>query len=147
MRRTVATLIALVAGLAICTPATASAAPATHCTLRLETGVVTCGARLAAVTNNDVIIGRVFDDQNYGGSSFTITGSHPCKDGNGRDFGVQLAKYGWANRISSLQAWGNCWLNLYSGPNYNGDHDGEFKADTPYVGPLMDKRTQSIGFD
>lgn len=146
MRRTVATLIALVAGLAICTPAMASAAPVSHCALRIETGAMTCGARPAAVANNDVIIGRFFDDQNYGGDSLTIWGPHPCKNGNGRDFNVRLSG-AWVNRISSLQAWGNCWINLYSGPNFNGDHDGEYKSDTSYVGPLMDNRTQSIGFD
>jgi hypothetical protein len=46
-----------------------------------------------------------------------------------------------------VQAWANCWLQLYSGANYNGDHDGPFKNDTAYVGPRLDKRTKSIGFD
>ncbi|MFD8500194.1 peptidase inhibitor family I36 protein [Amycolatopsis sp. NPDC059657] len=121
---------------------------------------MTCSTRMAAQPNGGaqpnsadragggrVIIGRVFEDQDFRGRSFTITAAHPCWDGNGRDWSVQLAKYGWANRISSVQAWGNCWLNLYSGPNLNGQHDGPYKTDTPYVGPQLDKRAQSIGFD
>ncbi|MFD8493085.1 peptidase inhibitor family I36 protein [Amycolatopsis sp. NPDC059657] len=94
-----------------------------------------------------MVIGRVFEDQDFHGASYTFMGPHPCKNGNGKDFSVKLANYKWANRISSVEAWGNCWLYLYTGANLDGKKDGPYKSDTPYVGPQLDKRAQSIAFD
>lgn len=149
----VAILLATCGGLGLCVPAVATAAEVTSCAVNVETGAEACSPRMAAQrslpaqVNGTVIIGKVFSDQDFHGASYTFTGSHPCKSGDGRDFNIRLAPMHWENRISSLQTWGNCWINLYSGANFDGQHDGEFKVDTPYIGPQLDKRTRSIGFD
>lgn len=93
----------------------------------------------------DIIQGTVFENADYGGSSLTIVGPALCEKDGVVNWQYDLTD-DWKNRITSVQAWGNCWLWLYPEPGLNGDRDGPFKENTPNIGDFMNDRTQSIGF-
>ncbi|WP_246102470.1 hypothetical protein [Streptomyces piniterrae] len=95
--------------------------------------------------NGDVIIGTFFTDKDYGGTTLTLTGSHPCRGNGASDFAVNLDE--WSDVISSVQPWANCWINLFSEANLGGDRDGPIKAPTPDIGPFMNDRARSVRFD
>lgn len=94
----------------------------------------------------DVIGATVFDEERYGGASLTIYNAGLCDgDADDVDFKIDLAD-DWKDKISSIQPWGNCTLNLYSEPGEGGDRDGPFDELTPDIGDLMDNKTKSISF-
>jgi hypothetical protein len=95
---------------------------------------------------SNVIGATVFEDTKYGGATLTITNTALCDgDADDVDFKIDLAD-DWKDKISSIQPWGNCTLNLFSEPGQGGDRDGPFDELTPNVGNVMDNRTQSISF-
>ncbi|WP_157357276.1 hypothetical protein [Amycolatopsis nigrescens] len=147
--------LTLTAAMTTAQPAGAETAGAEHCALNSASGEQACFATFTeAVTYashgrftaaGDVIQGTFFDNRDYGGDSLTIWGPKPCvKDGK-VNWQHDLED-GWKNRISSAQAWGNCWLWLYPEPNLGGERDGPFKENAAWVGEMLDDRTQSIGF-
>ncbi|GAB3294786.1 hypothetical protein [Parasphingorhabdus pacifica] len=137
-------------------PATAGAAPegSEHCNLDVRTGEQRCFAttraavedaqQLTARAADDVIQATVFSDRDYGGDSLTVYGSGLCEKDGWVDYQLNLGDE-WKDRVSSVQPWGKCWIWLYPEPDLGGDRDGPFKENTPYVGDLLNDRTQSIG--
>jgi hypothetical protein len=95
---------------------------------------------------SSVIGATVFEDTRYGGASLTITNTALCDgDADDVDFKIDLSD-DWKDKISSIQPWGNCTLNLYSEPGQSGDRDGPFDELTPNLGDVMDNKTKSISF-
>ncbi|WP_314177421.1 hypothetical protein [Streptomyces winkii] len=104
----------------------------------------------SGVTTQDegggIIGATVFEDTKYGGASLTITNTELCDgDADDVDFKIDLGD-DWKDKISSIQPWGNCTLNLYSEAGQSGDRDGPFDELTPDIGDVMDDRTKSISF-
>jgi hypothetical protein len=98
----------------------------------------------AAADGGEIIAATLFDDQDYGGSSYTVTAGAPCKKDGLIEWQIDLPE-DWQNRVSSVQPWGNCWIWLYPELGLNGDRDGPFDQNTPYVGAQLDNRTKSVG--
>lgn len=119
-------------------------AEATGETRRGETPVASSG--VSTKDESSVIGATVFEDTRYGGASLTITNTALCDgDADDVDFKIDLAD-DWKDKISSIQPWGNCTLNLYSEAEQGGDRDGPFDELTPDLGNVMDNRTKSISF-
>ncbi|WP_233221736.1 hypothetical protein [Streptomyces carminius] len=95
--------------------------------------------------NGDLIQGTLFEHENYGGATFTVYGEAPCPDNGKVDYSIDLPD-DWKDIVTSVQPWANCWIWLYPEPGLNGDRDGPFKENTPYVGSFMNDRTESVGF-
>jgi hypothetical protein len=93
----------------------------------------------------DIIAATIFEDTKYGGDTLTITNTALCESDDEVDFQIDLDEK-WKNKISSVQPWGRCTLNLYSEPGLGGERDGPFGELTPNIGDVMDDRTQSISF-
>ncbi|MCA1186366.1 MULTISPECIES: hypothetical protein [unclassified Saccharopolyspora] len=134
---------------------TTDAAPARHCAFHADTGQQHCfdtlaeatgsaGAAAADTRDGEVVQGTLFDEENYGGDSFTIYGSGLCEKDGWVDYQIDLPD-DWKDRVTSVQPWGDCWIWLYPEPGLGGDRDGPFKENTAYVGDLMNDRTQSVG--
>jgi hypothetical protein len=102
-------------------------------------------AALRTELAGDILQGTFFEDDNFGGDSLTITGESLCPKDGVVNFQYNLDG-SWKDRISSVQAWGNCWLWLYPGPDLSGDRDGPFKENHSSIGGYMNDRTESIGF-
>jgi hypothetical protein len=93
-----------------------------------------------------IISATIFKDTKYGGGSLTITNAELCDgDADDVDFQIDLDDE-WKKKVSSIQPWGNCTLNLFSEPGLGGERDGPFADLTPNLGDVMDNRTQSISF-
>lgn len=92
----------------------------------------------------EIIAATLFDDQGFGGGSYTVTAGAPCKKDGLIEWQIDLPEE-WRDRISSVQPWGNCWIWLYPELGLNGDRDGPFKENGTYVGPRLDNRTTSVG--
>lgn len=100
--------------------------------------------RVAAA--GEVIQGTFFDNRDFGGASFTVTGAGLC-DGSDGVINYEFTFPGdWFNRISSVQPWASCKIWLYPDANLTGDRDGPFTANTGWIGEFMDDRTDSVGF-
>lgn len=135
--------------------AVASADSESHCSLNAQTGERHCfstvdravndAQRITTRSADEVIQGTVFDNRDYGGESLTIYGSGLCEKNDQVDYSLNLPEE-WKNRVSSVQPWGGCWIWLYPETDLGGDRDGPFKENTPFVGDLLDDRTQSVGF-
>ncbi|WBQ04707.1 hypothetical protein [Kribbella sp. CA-293567] len=94
----------------------------------------------------EVIQGTFFDNRDYGGDSFTVTGAGLC-DGSDGVINYQFTfPPEWHNRISSVQPWASCKIWLYPEADLNGDRDGPFKVNTGWIGTMLDDRTVSVGF-
>jgi hypothetical protein len=100
--------------------------------------------RLASVRTaaGNVITATAFDGSNYGGDSLTMVGARPCVKNDRVDWWYDLGPLGWANRISSVQPWANCWIWLYP---ESGNREGPFKGNTPDVGNYIDNRAIRVG--
>lgn len=66
---------------------------------------------------SNTIIGTVYSDANYSGSTFTWWGSTGCL---GVTFGIAVLSSGWDNQISSARAANGCWVTLYNTVTYGG---------------------------
>ncbi|MFC4493784.1 hypothetical protein ACFPA8_06510 [Streptomyces ovatisporus] len=111
------------------------------------------GADAAPLASSDttqgegnVMAATLFADPQYGGGSLTVKNTELCDgDADDVDFEIDLAEE-WRNKISAVQPWGNCTLNLYSETGLGGDRDGPFDELTPDIGDALDDRSQSISF-
>ncbi|WP_181765462.1 hypothetical protein [Streptomyces albidus (ex Kaewkla and Franco 2022)] len=93
----------------------------------------------------DIIAATIFKNTKYGGGSLTITNTALCESDDEVDFQIDLDE-SWKNKVSSIQPWGRCTLNLFSEPGLGGERDGPFDELTPNIGDAMDNRAQSISF-
>ncbi|MCI2417142.1 hypothetical protein MOQ72_06890 [Saccharopolyspora sp. K220] len=148
--RRAALMIAVVLAAAIPGTALAQAAPPgkRHCSFHLSSGEYFCFATRQQAAERaeagEVIQATLFDEQNFGGDSFTVYGEAPCEKDGVVNYQLNLPD-DWKNRISSAQPWANCAIWLYPEPDLGGERDGPFEENTGYVGDLMNDRTQSIG--
>ncbi|MFR9730907.1 hypothetical protein ACL03H_16910 [Saccharopolyspora sp. MS10] len=126
-----------------------------HCTFEVGSGQQHCFGSLAEATasaerrtadarDGEVVQATLFDEENYGGASFTIYGAGLCEKDGKVEYQLDLPD-DWKNRVSSVQPWANCWVWLYPEPDLGGDRDGPFEENTGYVGDLMNDRAQSVG--
>ncbi|HWM38279.1 MAG TPA: hypothetical protein VNS49_14300 [Streptomyces sp.] len=100
---------------------------------------------LATQGEGGIMAATLFEDTQYGGGSLTITHTSLCESDDDVDFQIDLDDE-WKDKISAVQPWGNCTLNLYSEPGLGGERDGPFDELTPNIGDALDNRTQSISF-
>ncbi|WP_169053782.1 peptidase inhibitor family I36 protein [Agromyces sp. H66] len=86
-------------------------------------------------TASSIVLGTVYADVNYGGSSYTMWGSSGCA---GVTFGFASLSGGWDTRISSARAANGCWVTLYKATNYGGEKL-TCTPNCPSVGTLNDQ--------
>ncbi|QKV73929.1 hypothetical protein [Amycolatopsis sp. Hca4] len=96
----------------------------------------------AAIASGVPVIGAViFDGYDYTGSSYTFMVAKPCVKDNKVDYAWSFNPRYWQNKVSSVQAWANCWIWLYNGQQ---DRFGPWKADSPRLDPAIDNRSMAI---
>ena len=78
----------------------------------------------------DIIAATIFKNTKYGGGSMTITNTALCESDDGVDLQIDLDE-SWKNKVSSIQPWGRCTLNLFSEPGLGGERDGPFENGDP----------------
>lgn len=166
MKAIFAALVVAVASVAVpvagASPALADE-PVTHCWQDLESGaggcfdtyaeVLTDIALHAAVPRGDtadgitplstVIIGQVFEDANYGGSSFTFTASGDCDTNVDVDWELSAMPSGWNDRVSSFKSFGQCATKIWQDVGYGGSSYG-FVVNSTYVGATLNDQASSI---
>ncbi|QDZ15894.1 hypothetical protein [Humibacter ginsenosidimutans] len=119
-------------GKTIVTAATGASAPA----------AVSRAAVAAASTS--YLLGRLYDDQNYGGSYLELYGSGSgCTSSNG--FGFANIGSAWYGRVSSFRGYSNCEVKIFSSTSYGGSSYG-FYASSSYVGSAMNDKARSVQF-
>ncbi|NEA35032.1 hypothetical protein [Streptomyces sp. SID13031] len=161
-------VLALSAAFPVISPAQAAPPPAQHC-VGNSGGLTQCfgtlaealdsarsqvaaknarpaAAKSAQLAQGEVIQGTFFENRDYGGASYTVVGAGLC-DGSDGVINYQFNfPPEWVNKISSVQPWANCKIWLYPQADLNGDRDGPFKANTGWIGTMLDDRTASVGF-
>ncbi|GGV36625.1 peptidase inhibitor family I36 protein [Streptomyces spectabilis] len=90
-----------------------------------------------------MIIGIVYKDWNYGGESWTLTADSGCADNQAGDWFLDTLTGGWERSISSLIPAGNCWMQLFEDPHYQGT-EKTYKGSAPYVGDAMNDKARSV---
>ena len=136
----IVTATAAALAVALTTVGPASAAPrGTHCWQDVESHAGACYNTYAAVLTDiarhaalpragsvgggvssegitplsTVIIGQVFEDLNYGGSSFTFTASSDCDTNADVDWELSAMPSGWNDRVSSFKSFGQCATRIW----------------------------------
>lgn len=74
-------------------------------------------ARAAFGTLGSVVLGTVYKDVNYGGSSLTYWGASGC---SGVTYGYPTVAAEWSSGISSVRASNSCWVTVYASVSYGG---------------------------
>lgn len=173
MRSTHAAAAALGAALLMIGAAPASAADVDrHCWYDLETGLSGChdtyaevlddltaeagaatsyatdGASAATASGGvvalaSVALGTVYEDLNYGGSSYTFTASSDCDSNADVDWQLSSMPSGWNDRVSSFKSFGQCATRIWADTGYSGSSYG-FVANSTYVGSTMNDQASSI---
>lgn len=103
------------------------------------------GAQASVKEPSDVVIGTLFTDRRYGGSSITLWGSRPCKNDDKADFYFNLPKK-WNHKVSSVQGWARCDIVLHSHPYLEGVESPVLKDLTPVISGQWDNLAESIEF-
>ena len=135
-----------------------------HCWLDVETSAGQCFAtyaevlaQLDALESEDsqeslsdlvspaasVVIGQVFEDASYGGSSYTFTASSGCDTNADVDWQVSSMPSGWNDRVTSFKSFNQCATRIWSDTGYSGNSYG-FVANSTNVGATMNDQTSSI---
>lgn len=102
---------------------------------------VTQSASRDATAMSSVVIGTVYSDANYGGSTYTLYGTGTC---SGVTYGFSSLTGGWDSIISSAKAASGCWVTLYKATNYGGEKLN-CTPGCPSIGSLNDQ-VRSIVF-
>lgn len=99
-------------------------------------------AKIAATAAAPYVLGTWFQDANYGGSSYLVTGNTDCDTNADVDYQIGTMPPGWNDQISSFKSYGLCatriWENTFSGASYG------FYVNSSYVGDAMNDRASSI---
>ena len=90
-----------------------------------------------------VILGQVFEDANYGGSSYTFTASSGCDTNADVDWQVSSMPSGWNDRVTSFKSFNDCATRIWSDTGYSGSTYG-FVVNSTNVGTTMNDQTSSI---
>ncbi|BAU87307.1 hypothetical protein SLA_6440 [Streptomyces laurentii] len=88
------------------------------------------------------VLGTVYSDKDFGGSSLSLLGSLGC--------GFRYPEFanlydGWNDSISSTAS-GQCDVTLYQHANFIG-FSQTFRGNVPYVGDAMNDQASSVSFD
>ncbi|HEY3548770.1 MAG TPA: hypothetical protein VGK17_22075 [Propionicimonas sp.] len=92
--------------------------------------------------SNSFIIGKLFDDINYGGGSYEILASGPCASGTPTWYLNDVGS-AWYGRVSSFQGYSNCNVTIYEGTYQTGAQLGPLSY-SAWVGAAMNDRTKSV---
>ena len=80
----------------------------------------------------------IYDDINYGGGSFVMTGNNPgCTDGSSYGF-VSLSAIGWRGRVSSFKSFTGCRTAVFDLEYYGGASYG-YTTQASQLGAMNDK--------
>lgn len=90
-----------------------------------------------------VALGTVYEDLNYGGSSYTFTASSGCDSNADVDWQLSSMPSGWNDRVSSFKSFGQCATRIWADTGYSGSSYG-FVANSTYVGSTMNDQASSI---
>jgi hypothetical protein len=123
---------AAVAGLVVAAaPAVAAPAPAlNHCVGNIETGVQKCYATLDEAwrlgTGERVPAVKLvtfYDGFNYSSASYTVNGPSACTESTSTpDYShPNMGRFGWNDRVSSVDTFSNCDVWFSSDINYEGE--------------------------
>lgn len=124
---------------AVFTAAPASAAKSCH--ISISTGKFTCGNADSIRKSSDVIGAKVFTNPDFNGDSLTIWMPRPCKK-DGKYEGMISLGTDFANKISSVQGWANCWVWLHF---RDGNREGPYQDNAPDVGSSANDRAVEVG--
>jgi len=98
----------------------------------------------AAVASTSYLLGRLYDDQNYGGSYLELYGSGSgCTSSNG--FGFTNIGSAWYGRVSAFRGYSGCKVKIFANTGYSGASYG-FYASSSYVGSAMNDKAKSVQF-
>ncbi|MFF6971211.1 MULTISPECIES: hypothetical protein [Streptomyces] len=87
----------------------------------------------------------LFEDANYGGSSYINYGPGGCRDdGFWNGHHDNLSQVNFNDRTSSLKTASNCYVELFSAAYFQGARQF-YTADTSYVGNAMNDQASSFG--
>ncbi len=171
VNRALALSLAGIVGVIALTPAPAAAVePETHCWMDLDSGETGCYSSFAlvvdalsegtvevaadAITVTDAqraaitplstfIIGQVFADASYAGSSYTFYTSGDCDTNADVDWNVASMPTGWNDRVTSFKSFGQCATRIWQDTSYGGASYG-FYVNSTNVGATMNDETSSI---
>lgn len=83
-----------------------------------------------------VAISTVYDDINYGGTSFTM--AYSGANCAAYTYGIpDLSDYRWTGRVSAFKSYNGCRTALFSGTNYTGSTYG-YQTNAPSLGSFND---------
>jgi hypothetical protein len=94
-------------------------------------------------TLSTVVIGQVFEDANYGGSSYTFTASADCDTNADVDWELSSMPSGWNDRVSSFKSFGQCATKIWHDVSFAGTSYG-FVVNSTYVGATLNDEASSI---
>lgn len=101
-----------------------------------------------AVAASDIVISIEYDlrDHDETGGTLIWRGDKECSTRT-TDVDYEISSYSvsapaWVNRITSYQAFGNCWTKHFENANFGGASVG-FHGSRTYIGAAMDNRTSS----
>lgn len=87
------------------------------------------------------VLATIYDDQNYGGGSYTFTDTHSTTcDSYSYTFNTMPG--GWDDRVSSFKAYGSCKMRLSENANQGGRSVGPVASKT-YVGDTLNDKASS----
>jgi hypothetical protein len=113
-------------------------------TIVTASGGLTTLARSAVSPSTSYLLGRLYDDKNYGGSYLELYGSGSgCTASNG--FGFANIGSSWYGRVSAFRGYSGCRVKIFSSTSYGGSSYG-FYASSSYVGSAMNDRARSVQF-
>jgi len=113
---------------------------------RSSTGATgTAAAADSTVDDGTVIIGRLYENPNFSGWSYTLTGGHPCVDTATEDW-VADSLPDYVTGASSVQAWADCEIYLFTEPDQQGAKDGRYRGNVSDIGPIVGDQVRSASF-
>jgi hypothetical protein len=92
-----------------------------------------------------IVIGVEYYHIGYAGGTYTFTGDSTCTTETW-DLEYEFDLWGnwtWNDEISSFHTYGNCWVDHFDLPQYQGAHLG-YQPSQYYIGDTMNDRTTSL---
>ena len=83
----------------------------------LDAYMLGSSSRSAVQATAALALGTLYENESYGGSSFTLYGTGSCA---GASYGFASLGGGWNTRVSSARGLNGCSLALYTAANYGG---------------------------
>jgi hypothetical protein len=93
-------------------------------------------ALVPAGVQTTVVLSTIYDDNGYGGGSYTMSTSSGSCATSAYGF-TDLGPIGWYGRVSSFRSYGVCKTALFTGTNYSGSSTGYVTSQTS-MGSLND---------